>query len=288
MDHLGLLEILLPELTAGRGVTQPGQFHHYDVFDHGVEALSVCDWLLGPGEPEGRARRGMRRAYREVLGAFALEDYFRLTLGAHSLRSLTKLATLLHDVAKPQTRSVDEDGRVRFLGHSEEGARVVLSICRRFRFGGRESAFVGRLVEEHLRPAQLSQSGTPTDRAIFRFWRSLGDAAAACLVLSLADAAAAIGPGLTLERFTGHLAYLRYVLERSRSQTAKVGGRHFISGDTLIQALDLRPGPEVGRLLAAIDEAAATGEVLDEEGAIELARGLRAKLRDEVRQAGVV
>jgi len=59
------------------------------------------------------------------------------------------------------------------------------------------------------------------------------------------------------------------------------GKRHFVSGDRLIQRLGVRPGPEVGRLLAAIDEAAATGELHTEEEAIELANGLRQSWRQD-------
>jgi poly(A) polymerase len=275
LDMLELLDVLLPELTTGRGVAQPETYHHYDVFDHGIEALAVLDLLLGRREPEDRAGKAIRREFWETLGAFDLASYFGTAIGGHSILALTKLATLLHDVAKPATRTEDAGGRVRFLGHSEEGARVAAAVCKRLRMGGRETAFVARLVEEHLRPAQISQSGSPTDRAIFRFSRALGDGAKACLVLSLADAASAIGPSLTVERFKGHLAYIRYVLERMASQGEVVRGRHFVSGDTLIRALDIRPGPEVGRLLAAIDEAAASGDVSSDEEAIELARDLR-------------
>jgi putative nucleotidyltransferase with HDIG domain len=280
LDHLALLEVLLPELTRAKGVAQPERFHHYDVFDHCVEALAVMDWLTGPAQPAGRTPRNMREAYGGALSEFGLRGYFEAAVGGQTRLALTKLATLLHDVAKPETKAADEEGRVRFLGHSEAGAKVARAVCRRLRMGNRETRFVALLVEEHLRPAQLSQSGAPTDRAIFRFFRDLGDAAPACLVLSLADGAAAAGPRLTLSRWQGHLAYIRYVLERARGQSQAAGGagergkRHFIPGDRLIRALALEPGPEVGRLLLAIDEAVATGDVKSEEEAIDLARDL--------------
>jgi putative nucleotidyltransferase with HDIG domain len=280
LDDLTLLEALLPELTRAKGVEQPERFHHYDVFDHCVEALAVMDWLTGPELPAGRTPRQMRQAYSAAMSEFGTHDYFEAPVGGQTRLALTKLATLLHDVAKPETRAADEEGRIRFLGHSEIGAKVAREVCRRLRLGNRETRFVALLIEEHLRPAQLSQSGAPTERAVFRFFRDLGEAAPACLVLSLADAAATAGPRLTFSRWRGHLAYIRYVLERAGLQSQATGGagergkRHFLRGDRLIRALGMKPGPEVGRLLLAIDEAVATGEVKSEEEAIELARSL--------------
>ena len=99
------------------------------------------------------------------------------------------------------------------------------------------------------------------------------------LVLSLADAAAAMGPRLTLSRWKAHLAYIGYVLQRAYAQpNAVVTGRskrHFLSGDTLIKVLGIAPGPVVGRLLAAIDEAAGAGDLHTQEEAIQLARQLQ-------------
>ena len=285
LDELRLLEVLIPEITRARGVSQPERYHHFDVFDHCIESLAVADWLLAETEPEGRMPRDMRSAFWAMLERHGLRQYLESATGGETRLVLTKLATLLHDVSKPETKGADETGRIRFLGHSERGAKVARQICRRFRLGSKETGFVSLLIAEHLRPAQLSQSGAPTERAIFRFFRDLGDAAPACLVLSLADAAAAAGPRLTLSRWRGHVAYISYVLDRAAFQAATLrqarGKRHFVSGDRLIQRLGVRPGPEVGRLLAAIDEAAATGELHTEEEAIELANGLRQSWRQD-------
>jgi tRNA nucleotidyltransferase/poly(A) polymerase len=159
LDSLCLLEVLLPEVIRGRGVEQPGNYHYYDVFDHSIEAVAAGDWVLSGREPRGATARAMRRAFWEALGPFGLGEYFAGPVGGLSRLSLTKFATLLHDVAKPETKGVADDGRIRFLGHAEQGAAISRAICRRLRFGNRETTFVARLVEEHLRPAQLSQSG---------------------------------------------------------------------------------------------------------------------------------
>src|SRR6185295_20345092 len=53
LDALGLLDVLLPELAAGRGVSQPSQFHAYDVFEHNVHAVEAMDIMLAPAARAG-------------------------------------------------------------------------------------------------------------------------------------------------------------------------------------------------------------------------------------------
>jgi poly(A) polymerase len=272
LDALGLLQELMPEVTAARGVDQPSEHHYWDVFDHSVEALAALDLMLSPVTDSSR---WLAPTFRSVLTGFDLDAYLEGLVGGYSRRVVLKLAGLLHDVSKPETKAEHPDGRIRFLGHPEQGAAKAETICGRLRFGAKETQFIALLVEEHLRPTQLSQAGEmPSKRALYRFFRDLGDAAPACLFLSLADAAAAQGPRLERDRWAGHVAYVRWVLENGQHQESTSKTSRLIDGEALMTALNLEPGPEIGRLLAAIDEAHAVGELSTQEEAIELARKL--------------
>jgi poly(A) polymerase len=278
LEQLTLLNELMPEITAARGVGQPFEHHYWDVFDHSIEAVATLDLMLSPvTEPD----RWLAPIFREGLVDFDLDAYLDGLVGGHSRRVLLKLAGLLHDVSKPETKSEEPDGRVRFLGHPEQGAAKADTICTRLRFGARETRFVSLLVEEHLRPTQLAQGNNlPSKRALYRFFRDLGDAAPACLFLSLADAAAARGPRLDKDRWAGHVSYVRWVLENGLQPAEEAAkAQRLIDGTALMAALGLEPGPEVGRLLAAIDEAHAVGELNTEVEAIALARELLAEAR---------
>ncbi len=278
LDSLGLLEALMPEITAARGVGQPFEHHYWDVFDHSVEALSALDLMLAPAtEPD----RWLAPIFQDGIAGFDLDGYLDGKVGGSSRRVLLKLAGLLHDVSKPETKSQEPDGRVRFLGHPEQGAVKSEAICNRLRFGTKETRFIALLVEEHLRPTQLSPSDAlPSRRALYRFFRDLGDAAPACLFLSLADAAAAQGPRLEKDRWAGHVAYVRWILQNGLPPEPTGEKRHrIVDGETLMASLGLEPGPEVGRLLAAIDEAYAVGELASPDEALALARTLIAEAR---------
>jgi poly(A) polymerase len=272
LDSLTLLQELLPEITAARGVGQPSEHHYWDVFDHSVEALAALDEMLSRDPPPDR---WLARTFRDVLSGFGLDGYLAESVGGTDRFVLLKLAALLHDIAKPETKTEDPDGRVRFLGHPERGAETAARICRRLRFGTRETQFVALLVEEHLRPTQLSQGDLPSKRALYRYFRDLGDAAPACLFLSLADAAAARGPRLQPDRWAGHVAYVAWILEQgAHTEDTVAKQQRLIDGSTLMAELDLDPGPVIGRLLDAIDEARALDEVQTPVEALDLARRL--------------
>ncbi len=266
LDECGLLEALLPEVTFGRDVTQASDFHAYDVLRHSLHAVEAVDMLLVERGSIGEAS-WLADAFWEAFGWCEgdLRIHFADELsGGRTRGALLKLAALLHDVAKPQTRTVEDDGRVRFLGHAEEGGTIAARVMRRLRFSAAEVRYVSRLVAEHLRPVQLAQIGeAPTRRALYRFYRDLGDAVPGVLVLSLADAAAARGPQMTSADWTRHVRYMNSLLVRSYGDEGILDPPRLLTGDDIMSRFGLKEGPIVGRVLSALREAQGAGEVTD-------------------------
>ena len=275
MDDLGLLEQLFPEVTAGRGVTQPKE-HYWDVFDHAIETVTALDFMLADEEPpDGREARFRRVLWDAVAFLPNLRDYFQAGVSeGRSRAAILKLAGLLHDVAKPETRAPDATGRIRFFGHAERGAETAGRVLRRLRFSRREAELVATMVEEHLRPGQLSQEGPPSRRALFRFFRDTGEAAESVLFLSLADHLAARGPRLPMDAWQRNVAYIAHVLARRDEEESIVRPPRLLTGNDIMAALGIGPGPEVGRLLGALQEALAGGEVAGNDDALEFVRRL--------------
>ncbi len=141
------------------------------------------------------------------------------------------------------TRTVDA-GRPRALlrprrrgrgdGARDHAPAALLGAARR--------AFVSTLVAEHLRPVQLAQAGeAPTRRALYRFYRDLGEACPAVLLLALADAAAARGPSMTPEGWSRQVAYMNSLLVRSREEEGIVHPPRLLSGhDIMADTRDAR------------------------------------------------
>lgn len=182
----------------------------------------------------------------------------------------TVLATLFHDIGKPQTAS-KEGERIRFLGHDVIGGDMVQLIARRLRFSSVPEHDVDEerlawLVQMHLFPSKLDLGSVKKTTLVKHFLRDrkLGRR---LLHLAFADALASIRPdGSTDTRALRELVPALAELEKQGiTEEGKV--KTVLSGDDIMSELHLQPGPEVGRLLAALQEAQLTGKVATPEEA---------------------
>ncbi|MEX2224600.1 MAG: HD domain-containing protein [Candidatus Rokuibacteriota bacterium] len=254
LDRLGVLPVLLPESLAMRMTTQSPP-HRFDVWEHSLRAVEGVDALLA--DLEALAPWGP--ALREHLGE-ALGDGL-------TRREALKLAALLHDVSKPETRTQDGD-RIRFIGHDEVGARRTGDIARRFRLSRRAGQVIERLVAEHLRPMHLAQAGEITRRARLRFFRALGSEARDVLLLALADAAALTGASPLAVWAGAGGDVVRTLMAGMEEEAVAAAAAALLRGEDVMAAFGLPPGPAVGRLLALAREAQALGLVSTREEAL--------------------
>ena len=178
----------------------------------------------------------------------------------------------MHDIAKPATKAVDETGRTRFLGHTKQGAIMAAGILERLRFSSREVRLVENLVYHHLHPAQMSNEGLPTSRAIYRYFRDAEGAGIDILFLALADYLATHGPELDIEEWNQHNVLINYILSEHVKQESEILPVKLIDGHDLMAIFDLKQGRLVGELLAVVREAQVAGELSTREEAIELVR----------------
>ena len=268
LDRLGILSALMPELDAARGVEQPRE-HYYDVFGHLVAAVDYADQIVA-----GRYDTDFVAAMMPRFGC--MDSYFEEGISDdHSRGTILKLTALLHDIAKPQTKTVESSGRVRFFGHSEEGEEIAGQILRRLRFARSGQRLVCTMIRHHLRPRQMAGRGElPTVRAIHRYYRDLGDAALDTLYLNMADFLAARGPLLTPDEMAVQVRVIGHILEigPQKPRAESSAKRGLLTGHDIMNELNLGPGPLVGRLLGVVAKAEAEGSVTTRTGALTLAR----------------
>jgi poly(A) polymerase len=271
LDDLRLLCVVVPELAQAKGVIQPKE-HYWDVFDHQVEAVGWVDAMFDDADCEEYPLDIVPRfdGMHEYFGGEVSDGFDRL--------AFLKLAALLHDVAKPVTKTVEASGRIRFLGHHTDGADVARDILTRLRFGKRGVEHIARMVRQHLRPRQMAQRGDmPTRRALYRYYRDVGDVALDTLYLNTADYLAARGPMLEREDWAAHCGLVRYILDEGRCEGDRCGDSvkslpKLVDGYDIMNGFALAPGPFVGELLEEVREAQASGDVRTREQALELVR----------------
>jgi len=263
MDDLGLLSAILPEVTALKGITQFSP-HMYDAFEHTLRVIDELETIQADG-------------YAEVAnGGFIseLQAHFGRTISAERPRgTLLRLAALLHDVGKAQTRSVDDAGAIHFYDHEPRGAAMSDALMRRLRFSNDEIAIVTRVIADHMRPAHLAREPRISNRAVYRFFRDAGDAGVDICVLTLADQRGNASPQINQQEDARRRATNAILLDRYfRARETVIVPPALIDGRVLMRELRLEAGPRVGELLEAIREAQAEGEVKTREDALEFAR----------------
>lgn len=266
LDHLGLLTAIIPELGLTKGVEQPVE-HHWDVFRHSIETVAAVERLLhGGGSNQEDAVLSTVPDIPNVPQYFEEEISYGMTRGA-----LLKVAALLHDIAKPQTKTLEANGRARFLGHTKEGAVMAGHILQRLRFSAREVKMVQKMVESHLRLWQMG-GDKPTHRAIYRFFHDTEGVSIDIIFLTLADLLAARGPDLELPMWQRHCQMIAYIWSEHEKEEARILPQKLIDGHDLIEIFGLEPSPKIGQLLEAAREAQGLGEITTREEALAFAR----------------
>ena len=264
LDHLDLLCRVIPELADAKGVDQPKE-HYWDVWDHSLHAVEFAE-LVTKGHHNSPI-------YTQLPWPGGREEYFNQVISdGHNRRTVLKLAALLHDVAKPQTKHMDETGRTRFPGHPELGAAIAETRLTQLHMSARGVAAVYKMVEEHLRPATMQQGAElATARAVYRYFRDLGDVAIDTLFLWMADHLAAKGPELDTDAWSVHARMVAHILELGAQPEATAQKERLVTGLDLMERFHLVPGPLIGNLLAQIEEAQAVGELATRDDAFVLA-----------------
>jgi poly(A) polymerase len=264
LDHLDLLCRVIPELADAKGVDQPKE-HYWDVWDHSLHAVEFAE-LVTKGHHNSPI-------YTQLPWPGGREEYFNQVISdGHNRRTVLKLAALLHDVAKPQTKHMDETGRTRFPGHPELGAAIAETRLTQLHMSARGVAAVCKMVEEHLRPATMQQGAElATARAVYRYFRDLGDVAIDTLFLWMADHLAAKGPELDTDAWSVHARMVAHILELGAQPEVTAQKERLVTGLDLMERFQLVPGPLIGNLLAQIEEAQAVGELATRDDAFVLA-----------------
>ncbi len=272
--RFGIMEKMIPKLMKQAEIPASPP-HQFPLLDHTFKVVEnyqrLLDALTSIEEPAVEdpwwlvdAVGAMRSFSDDIQAYFANE----ITPG-RSVRELALLGALLHDVAKPETLSVDENGRNHYYGHDKRGSEMVMGIARSMRLSNAEADWLGTMVRYHMRLLpMINAEGGPTRKAIYRFFQSTGEVGAAIAILSLADTLGTYGPTMDKSLWEKSLVVVQAVMQAWWREKGKiVSPSLLLDGNDLQKEFHLQPGAVIGKLLAALKEAQASGEVLDKEQA---------------------
>jgi len=259
MDKIGLLPQVIPQITVMYGVKQGG-FHHLDVWKHSLEVVLKLEEIIDQMSGDER----LRVYLFEVIG------------GGHTRLSLLKMAAILHDIGKPETRR-QEVGRMTFHSHEHAGERITRQVAKQLKLSVKERFFLEDAVRMHLRPGYLSNFKRPSQKAIFRYLRDTKDEAVSLAILGLADQAATRGPLTTKQKSAHHAKICHMLIEQYFELKNQKPQLRLLTGHDLIKALKLKPSELFGKILSSVEEAAALGKIKTKDEAVAFAKSVIAR-----------
>ncbi|MCK4401477.1 HD domain-containing protein [bacterium] len=163
---------------------------------------------------------------------------------------------LLHDIAKPYVRTIDEKN-VHFYRHEDLGAKMAWGILSRLRFSNQDLKHICFLVRKHMR-ANLYTS-LWTDTAVRRFAAKMGDKLSDVLSISKADITS-----YKKERVAKKLKELSELEERCEELISAKESKFPITGDELMDKFNLSPSRLIGKMKNKILEAITNEELPDD------------------------
>lgn len=187
-------------------------------------------------------------------------------IAGRSDKVLLRFAGLLHDIGKYTTKKFVPKTGWTFYQHEHVGKKMVFGIGARLRLSKSDTDYLAKLVRWHQQPISLMDEGI-TDSAVRRLIVNLGDELEDLLILGRSD----ITTGNPFKKEKRLKNYDR-LEKRIAEVMAKDKLRAFQSpfrGDEIMAAAGLKPGPTVGEIKEAIEEAILDGKISNEHEAAE-------------------
>jgi len=245
MQKSGLMQLVMPEISALQGVETVDGKGHKDIFFHTMQVLD--------------------------------------NVAAESDNLWLRWAALLHDMGKPGVKRYDARQGWTFHGHEARGAHMVKRLFKRLRLPlGEEMRYVEKLVMLHMRPIILAED-IVTDSAVRRLLFEAGDDIDDLILLCHADITTRNLDKQRRHRENFELVKRKLVELEERDRIRNF--QPPVSGEDIMRTFGIGPCREIGTIKDAIKDAILDGSIPNERDAawqmmLSLGADLGLKLRE--------
>jgi tRNA nucleotidyltransferase len=227
MKKTGLLNIVLPELTALEGIEEVEGQKHKDNFWHTLEVVD--------------------------------------NISKNTDNLWLRWAALLHDVGKAPTKKYVKGTGWTFHGHEFLGSKMVKTIFQRLKLPlGKDMKYVQKMVKLSSRPIALI-SDDVSDSALRRMLFDAGEDLEDLFTLCKADITTK--NSYKQEKFKKNFEYVAKKIKEVEEKDHVRNFQPPITGEEIMQMFNMKPGREIGILKERVKEAVLEGEIPNEHEA---------------------
>ena len=272
MLDYGILELIFPCVKEIKKIPS-NTHHHLNLIHHIIETV-----------------RQIELQYNDANGE-VLDHLNQTDFGGYPRINHLKLAGFLHDIGKPSTWTIEEDGiciwkigdkseypkdksyRHRFIKHDLEGSKMVKPLLKELKFSNKQIDYISELIRNHIYPSSVISAPNADSKIMMRYVRKMGENVIDNIILAKADRLSAQGEAVTKEMTEANLngldRLLNFYLEVK--PTLKPLPK-LIDGKEIMEILGIKQSPTLGKIIDELHEAQLNGDVNTKEDAIEFVK----------------
>lgn len=258
MDENRILSQVFPEIESMRGFRLDDS-HHLDLWEQSLLALEMFE--------ERSAPETLNPYHREI------QDYLHANLVSGLKReTVLKLALILLNIKVPVARSVDSEGETQSVQDETVVAAIPLRIVKRLRLGGKTANLMSCLLRHHSHFGEMLKMASSRSQ-VNRLLKSAGQDWLGVLLVSYADLRVSRRDQRTPPKASPAEQVMREIADRYFLEILPMMALdRLITGDEIMDRLNLKPGPLIGEILEQVEALRFDGKIRTPEEALAAAR----------------